>query len=62
MVKKKTILELMLAMSEMYEKPLANNKMYLIKKLFNLKMKEGFSVTMHLNEFSSITSHSINYS
>jgi hypothetical protein len=39
----------------MYEKPLANNKVHLIKKLFNLKMAEGASVTHYLNEFNTIT-------
>ena len=37
----KTIAEMMSILSDMYEKPLANNKVLLIKKLFNLKMGEG---------------------
>ena len=53
--KEKTIAELMAALSGMYEKPLANNKMHLMKKLFNLKMAEGMSVTQYLNEFNTIT-------
>ena len=40
-VKEKTIVTLMKALSSMYEKPLANNKVYLMKKLFNLKKAEG---------------------
>ena len=35
--KKKTIVNLMNALSSMYEKPSANNKVYLMKKLYNLK-------------------------
>ena len=35
-VKEKTTVDLMKALSSMYEKPLANNKVYLMKKLFNL--------------------------
>ena len=43
-VKEKIIADLMKALSGMYEKPLANNKMHLMKKLFNLKMAENASV------------------
>ena len=39
----------------MYEKLSANNKVHLMKKLFNLKMAENASVEQHLNEFSTIT-------
>ena len=39
----------------MYEKPSTNNKVHLMKKLFNLKMAEGMPVTQHLNEFNIIT-------
>ena len=40
----------------MYEKPLANNKVYLMKKLFNLKKAKGTLVVQYLNEFNTITS------
>ena len=43
--KEKTIVDLMKAWSSMYEKPLANNKVYLVKKLFNLKKAEGTPVS-----------------
>ena len=43
-VKEKTIVDLMKALSGMYEKPSANNKVHLMKKLFNLKMAENASV------------------
>ena len=45
----------MKALFGMYEKPSANNKMHLMKKLFNLKMAENASVAQHLNEFNTIT-------
>jgi hypothetical protein len=54
-VKEKTTMGLMAALSSMYEKPSANNKVHLMKKLFNLKMAEGTSVAHHLNEFNTIT-------
>ena len=54
-VKKKTTMDLMKALSSMYEKPSANNKVHLINKLFNLKMVEGTLVAQHLNEFNTST-------
>ena len=42
--KEKTIADLMKALSSMYEKPSANNKVHLMKKLFILKMVEGTPV------------------
>ena len=53
--KEKTTTELMATLSGMYEKPSTNNKVHLMKKLFNLKMVKGMSVTQHLNEFNTIT-------
>ena len=43
-VKEKTTADLMKALSGMYEKRSANNKVHLMKKLFNLKMAENASV------------------
>ena len=54
-VKEKTTADLMKALSNMYEKPSASNKVYLMRRLFNLKMAEGASVTDHINEFNVIT-------
>jgi hypothetical protein len=54
-VKETTTVGLMTALSGMYEKPSANNKVHLMKKLFNLKMAEGAAVAKHLNEFNTIT-------
>ena len=54
-VKEKTTADLLKALSSMYEKSSANNKVHLMKKLFNLKMAENASVAQHLNEFNTIT-------
>ena len=45
----------MKALFDMYEKPSTNNKVHLMKKLFNLKMTENASVAQHLNKFNTIT-------
>ena len=47
-VKEKTTVDLMKALSSMYEKPSANNKVHLM-------MVEGTPVAQHLNEFNTIT-------
>ena len=54
-VKEKSTVNLMKALSSMYEKPSANNKVYLMKKLFNLKKAESTLIAQHLNEFNTIT-------
>ena len=54
-MKEKTTADLMKALFGMYEKLSANNKVHLMKKLFNLKMTENASVAQHLNEFNTIT-------
>ena len=53
--KEKTTADLIKALSGMYEKKSVNNKVHLMKKLFNLKMTENASVAQHLNEFNTIT-------
>ena len=53
-MKEKTIVDLMKALSSMYEKLSANNKVYLMK-LFNLKKAKSTLVVQHLNEFNTIT-------
>ena len=45
---------LMKVLSDMYEKLFANNKVFLMKKLFHLKIEEDFSVATLLNEFNMI--------
>ena len=54
-VKEKTTVDLMKAFSSMYEKPSANNKVYLMKKLFNPKKAEGTLIAQHVNEFNTNT-------
>ena len=54
-VKENTTSDLMKALSGIYEKPSTNNKVHLMKKLFNLKMAKNASVAQHLNEFNTIT-------
>jgi hypothetical protein len=53
--KEKTMKELMDALAKLYEKPLASNKVFLMKILFNMKMSKGGSVANHLNEFNTVT-------
>ena len=52
--KEKTTMGLMQALAEMYEKPSVNNKVDLMKKLFNLKISEGGPVVEHLNSFNTV--------
>ena len=47
---------LMLTLAKLYEKPSASNKVFLMKRLFNMKMSEGGYVVDHLNEFNTVTS------
>ena len=53
--KEKTTKDLMDALAKLYEKPLVSNKVFLMKRLFNMKMSEGGSVAYHLNEFNIVT-------
>ena len=39
-----------------YEKTSTSNKVFLMKRLFNMKMSEGGSVVNHLNDFNTVTS------
>ena len=48
--------DLLKALSNMYEKSSAMNKVYLMRRLFNLQMSEGGSVFDHINEFNMIVS------
>ena len=54
--KEKTIEGVMSALSNLYEKPSSSNKVFLMKRLFNMKMSKGRSVVDHLNEFNTLTS------
>jgi hypothetical protein len=46
---------LMDALAKLYEKPSASNKVFLMKRLFNMKMSKGGSVIDHLNDFNTVT-------
>ena len=53
--KEKTTIDLINALVKLYEKPSASNKVFLMKRLFNMKMSEGGSIADHLNEFNTVT-------
>ena len=53
--KVKTIEELMQTLAKLFEKSFALNKVFLMKRLFNMKMVEGGSIADHLNEFNTLT-------
>ncbi|KAD4889467.1 hypothetical protein E3N88_21540 [Mikania micrantha] len=55
-LKETTACGIMQALTNMYEKPSAANKVFLIKELVNTKMREGGSVTAHINNFNTIIS------
>ena len=38
----------------MYEKPSAANQIFLMRQFFNLTLKEGGSVTDHINQYTEI--------
>ena len=54
--KEKKIEGVMSALAKLYEKTLASNKVFLMKRLFNMNMSEGGSIADHLNEFNKLTS------
>jgi hypothetical protein len=43
------------ALDKLYEKPSTSNKLFLMKRLFNMNFSEGVSVADHLNEFNTVT-------
>ncbi|KAE8683538.1 hypothetical protein F3Y22_tig00111200pilonHSYRG00002 [Hibiscus syriacus] len=53
--KEKTTTGLMAALSSMYEKPSASNKVHLMRRLFNLRITEEALMAQHLNELNTIT-------
>ncbi|VFQ61084.1 unnamed protein product [Cuscuta campestris] len=53
-LKEKTAKGIMDVLSNMYEKPSAPNKVFLIRELVNTRMKEGTSITEHINKLNSI--------
>ncbi|GJZ61378.1 hypothetical protein Tco_0617515, partial [Tanacetum coccineum] len=58
-VNEKTTYGLFKALSNMYEKPSASNKVFRIRQFVNTNMKEGAFVADHVNEFNSILSRLI---
>ena len=52
----KTMHELWMKLCTAFEKETTSNKVYLMKQLFELQMKEGGSIALHLNEFNIIFS------
>ena len=54
-LKEKTTKDLMDALAKLYEKPSASNKVFLMNRLFNMKMSEGGYVADHLNDFNTVT-------
>jgi hypothetical protein len=53
--KEKTTKGLMDTLAKLYEKPSVSNKVFLMKRLFNMKMSEGGSIANHLNDFNTVT-------
>ena len=53
--KEKTMVDLINALAKLYEKPSTSNKVFLMKRLFNMKMSGGGSITDHLNDFNTVT-------
>jgi hypothetical protein len=54
-LKENTTKDLMDMLAKLYEKPSASNKVFLMKRLFNMKMSKGGSVADHLNDFNMVT-------
>ena len=52
--KETTMVGLLKALSDMYEKPSASNKVHLSKKFYRMQMQEGGSVVEHLYNFNTI--------
>ena len=50
----KTTAGLIKSLSDIYEKPSAMNKIYMMRRLFVLEMNNGSSAIEHINEFNSI--------
>jgi hypothetical protein len=53
--KEKTTKALLDAMDKLYEKSSMSNKVFIMKRLFNMKMSEGGSIANHLNDFNTVT-------
>ena len=51
-----TTFKLLKTLSDNYEKKVTATKIYLIRRLYNFRMKESDSVQTHLNEYKSVNS------
>jgi hypothetical protein len=51
-----TVKDLWKTLSDTYEKKVAATKIYLIRRLYNLRMKESDSITAQLNDYEGIIS------
>ena len=51
-----TTFELWKTLSDTYEKKVAATKIYLIWRLYNLRMKESYSIQIHLYKYESLSS------
>ena len=49
------MVDLINSLAKLYEKPSTSNKVFLMKRLFNMKMSEGGSIIDHLNDFNTVT-------
>ncbi|MCO5572020.1 hypothetical protein L7F22_025771 [Adiantum nelumboides] len=49
----KTTQELMTTLDALYEKPLASNRVFLMKQWFNLRMAKNGSIAKHANQFNT---------
>jgi hypothetical protein len=58
-LKEKTMKDLMDALAKLYKNPSVSNKVFLMKRLFNMNMSKGGSVADHLNEFNTVTNQLI---
>jgi hypothetical protein len=54
--KQKTTKGVMEHLTKLYEKPSTSNRLFLMKKLFNMRMSESMSILEHLNDFNTLWS------
>ncbi|KAK3037118.1 hypothetical protein RJ639_031537 [Escallonia herrerae] len=52
--KEKIIVAVMKALEKLYENPSTSNKVFLMKKLFNMRMSKNGSVVDHINNFNGV--------
>ncbi|KAK2980130.1 hypothetical protein RJ640_019553 [Escallonia rubra] len=57
--KDKIVAAMMQALKKLCEKPSVSNKIFLMKRLFNMRMSENSSVVDHLNDFNALVESEI---